>query len=234
MSLLSSQSLSIDDSSPSYKLDEVYYNIDNKLYRLHYKATFFNNECQIIINEITKPNEKPTYGQNTTCLTKSEGNWLDDTKAFIKDTQDTYGINMNLIPHAIQEIRINSTNQKRLSQFNRIVKEALTDSQDERITCNRNQLNEKFKFNLNGRPLFICFQNINNPLYSSTDTNQSTSELSIPDVVRWIQSAPKGGKRVHLKTPTKERVVVEGRRRIVYEGPRGGRYIKTKSGYKRI
>jgi len=51
------------------------------------------------------------------------------------------------------------------------------------------------------------------------------------------EPTPRGGKRIKRKSSpqaTSERVRIKNRERIVYVGPKGGRYIKSKGEYKRI
>lgn len=50
-----------------------------------------------------------------------------------------------------------------------------------------------------------------------------------------IASTPcQTGGRKSNPTPSKERVTIEGKKRVVYVGPKGGRYIKSKGKFVRI
>ena len=78
--------------------------------------------------------------------------------------------------------------------------------------------------------------------FSATDNNLifENGRYFIPNnykevLLRWIwHGVWSGGKAAKYPQPSAERVVVKGRNRIVYVGPKGGRYIKSKGKFVRL
>ena len=76
------------------------------------------------------------------------------------------------------------------------------------------QLNPGASSDINGKPLIIDNSN-SFPLFGSYGGNRCS-----------ISIINGGGKK-----PTKKRVVVKGKPKVVYKGPRGGEYIKQNGGF---
>jgi hypothetical protein len=75
--------------------------------------------------------------------------------------------------------------------------------------------------------LYTVFKNFGNTWYQAfLQTNQSIEDVVLYEYITAIGGKRKKRQTTHVKR-SKEKVIVDGKERLVYIGPRGGKYIKV-------